>query len=337
MDEFGTTPDGQRVDAITIIGGGLTARVLTYGAAVQDLRLKGHDSPLVLGFETLDHYLQHSPYFGAIAGRCANRIRDGRFRLDGEGYQTDTNFLGKHVLHGGSKGVGKRVWNVAGHGPDFVTLMIQLADGEMGFPGNMSVNCTYRTLVSGRLAAEVTATTDAPTLCNFAHHSYFNLDDGGRSDILDHRMVLEASAYTPVDRELIPTGEVLPVRDTPYDFRLARPIRLERDGQLQDYDTNFCVSAARGQLRRAAWVQGARSGVEMDVWSSEPGIQFYDGARVAREVPGLGGVMYGPRAGFCLEPQVWPDAINHPHFPQCVLRPGETYDQRTEYRFRIGD
>jgi aldose 1-epimerase len=325
--------EGRDVQRVTLTGGGLSARVMNWGAAVQDLRLDGHGAPLVLGFETFDPYPEHSPYFGAIAGRHANRIRDGRFTIDGERFQADTNFLGKHSLHGGSAGTGKRLWAIKDHGPDFVTMTYMAAAGEMGFPGNLAMSCAYRVAAGGRLIVTLEATTDAPTLCNLAHHSYFNLDDGGRTPAHGHRMVINAGAYLPVDDELIPTGHVMPVDGTDFDFRFARPIR---DGEgAQGYDHNFCLSASRGPLRQAAWVQGAHSGVTMEVWTTEPGVQFYDGARAGRSLSGLGGITYPNHGGFCLEPQIWPDSPNRPYFPQAVLRPGETYRQVSEYRFRL--
>lgn len=332
-DIFGHTGAGEEVLRLEISGGGLTASVMNWGAAIQDLRLNGHAHPLVLGFESFDAYLAHSPYFGAIVGRHANRIGHGRFTLDGKTHQLDTNFLGKHILHGGSAGFGTRVWTVTDHGESHVTLEYRARDGEMGFPGALTATCTYRTLPEGRLVLELSAESDAPTLCNIAHHSYFNLEDGGRGSIRDHEMQIEAGAYLPVDEELIPTGEVVPVEGTPFDFRTMRPIRDSADTA---YDHNLCLSAARTEPRRVVSARGPKSGVEMEVWTSEPGIQFYDGVRTIMPVPGLEGIEYGAHAGFCLEPQTWPDSPNRPYFPQAVLRPGETYRQTTEYRFRRG-
>lgn len=330
---FGETAEGETVHRIAIAGGGLTARIMNWGAVIQDLRLDGHGPPLVLGFDDFAAYPLHSPYFGSIAGRYANRIAGGRFTIDGERFQADLNFLGKHTLHGGAAGTGKRVWKIAEHGADFVRLELHDPDGACGFPGNVEIGCTYRLKQGGRLSVELEATTDAPTLCNLAQHSYFNLENGGAGDILDHRLMLAAHAYLPVDEELIPTGIVQPVDGTDFDFRLARTIRSE--GEQTPYDHNFCLGSQRGPLKLAAWVQG-RSGVEMEVWTTEPGVQFYAGHKVAREVPGLEGRHYGAYAGLALEPQVWPDSPNRPYFPQAVLRPGETYRQETEYRFKFG-
>lgn len=332
---FGTTDDGQDVRRFEIAGGGLTAKIISWGAVVQDLRLSGHDAPLVLGFERFASYPASSPYFGAIVGRNANRIRHGRFTLDGRRYSIDPERPDSNALHGGSKGFGHRVWDVLVHGPDFVTLGLHDPDGEMGFPGALDVRCTYRLKIPGTLSIELTATCDEPTLCNLAHHSYFNLDDGGAGDILDHRLMLNAAAYLPSDAAMLPTGVVQPVDDTPFDFRQARAVRMEVDGEQIGYDNNFCLAAARGPMRQAAWVQGASSGVEMEVWTTEPGVQFYIGQHVSTEARGLGGRRYQPYAGLCLEPQVWPDSPNRPYFPQATLWPGQMYRQTTEYRFRL--
>ena len=333
VEAFGSLEDGGRVERAAIAGGGLAATILTWGAVIQDLRLEGHPAPLVLGFDAFRDYLYSSPHFGAIVGRVANRIRNGRFEIDGETHQADRNFLGKHMLHGGARGMGGRPWRLVAAEADRVVLSYRAEDGEMGFPGALDAVCSYRLSPVGRLEIALAAECDAPTLCNLAHHSYFNLDDGGRSSALAHRLQIDAAAYLPVDDELIPSGAVTPVAGTRFDFRDARPIGA--GGASSGYDHNFCLSAARAPLRRVAEAHGARSGVAMEVWTTEPGLQFYDGARVGRAVPGLGGVRYGAHAGLCLEPQIWPDAPSHPHFPQALLRPGERYEQTTEYRFRF--
>lgn len=334
VEEFGADPVGAAVRRVTIAGGGLRASMLTWGAVVQELWLDGHERPLTLGFERLEHYLEHSLFYGATVGRYANRIAHGRFMLDGERFEVDVNNNG-HMLHGGPNGIYRRVWELADHGPDFVTLTLRDPDGAMGFPGNVDISCTYRLRPPGTLAIELTATTDRPTLCNLAHHSWFNLDDGGEGDILGHRMMIPASAYLPVDDTLIPTGVVQPVEGTPFDFRRARTIHAPEGTPEVDYDHNFCLAASRRPLSQACWLQGESSGVEMEVWTTEPGLQFFAGNAPARDVPGLGGVRYRPHSGLCLEPQIWPDSPNRPYFPQAVLRPGEEYRQSTEYRFRM--
>ena len=334
VEVFGTDADGVAVHRVSIAGGGLRASVLSRGAAVQQLWLDGHDRPLTLGFERLEDYLAHSIFYGANVGRYANRIAHGRFIIDGERFEADGNDNG-HTLHGGSLGIDRRVWEIANHGADFVTLILRDPDGAMGFPGNLDISCTYRLRPPGTLAIELAATTDRPTLCNLAHHSWFNLDDGGAGDVRGHRLMIPAAAYLPVDDTLIPTGVVEPVEATPFDFRQARTIRAPEGVAEVDYDHNFCLAAVRRPLAQAAWLQGGRSGVEMEVWSTEPGIQFFAGNAPPRDVPGLRGIRYCRHAGLCLEPQIWPDSPNRPYFPQALLRPGEEYRQSTEYRFRI--
>ncbi len=333
---FGTTQAGEAVPRFTIRGGGLRACILGWGAVVQDLRLDGHDAPLVLGFDRFGPYEADGGYFGALVGRFANRIRGGRFALAGRHHQTDRNFLGRHTLHGGAAGYARRLWEVSLHGRDFVTLSLHDPAGAMGFPGALDVTCTYRLKIPGTLSVEIGATCDAPTPCSLAQHSYFNLDDGGAGEVLDHRVAILAGAYLPVDAECVPTGVVQPVEGTPFDFRQARPLRPDGDaGPAVAYDHNFCLAAARGPLRQASWAQGARSGIEMEMWTTEPGVQLYCGQHIAAGAPGLDGIAYRPFSGFCLEPQAWPDAPNRPYFPQATLSPGETYHQVTEYRFRL--
>ncbi len=332
---FGTTQAGEAIRRFTIRGGGLSANIIGWGAIIQDLRLAGHDAPLVLGFDRFEAYEADTAYFGALIGRYANRIRDGRFALGGTRYQTDRNFLDRHTLHGGAHGFSNRPWTVSLHGHDFVTLTLHDAAGSMGFPGSLEVTCTYRLKIPGTLSVEISATCEETTLCNLTQHSYFNLDDGGAGDVFDHRMAIFAGAYLPVDRDLLPTGVVQPVDDTPFDFRQARPLRLGGEDRDFLYDHNFCLAPARGPLRQAAWVQGAVSGVEMELWTSEPGMQLYTGQHAAPSFPGLGGLGYGPSSGFCLEPQVWPDAPNRPYFPQATLSPGSVYHHVTEYRFSL--
>jgi len=330
---FGQAPDGQAVHRLTISNGPLTAKIITWGAAIQDLRLAGHDAPLVIGYQNFDDYPAHSPHLGAIAGRSANRIRDARFVLDGKTYEVEPNYLGRHNLHGGSKGLGNRVWKVTGSGADYVTLATVAEDGEMGFPGNLKISCTYMLNGNGALIVRLEAVTDKPTICNLLHHSYFNLDDGGESDILDHQLKIVADAYMPVDEALIPDGRVLPVKDTAYDFRDYRLIRHAENGKQVEYDSNFCLSAARVPLRLCASVKAAKSGVRMDVLTTEPGVQFYAGNTMANDCIGLMGKPYGKHAGFCLEPQIWPGSLEYPYFPQAILRPGEIYAQESRFAF----
>jgi aldose 1-epimerase len=333
---FGTTPTGEPVRCVTIEGGGLTANVLSFGAILQDLRLEGHDAPLTLGFDRFEDYIDHPNYLGAVVGRHANRIRDGRFTIAGVDYQIDPERPDLHGLHGGRNGYGRRNWAISGYGEDFVALSLTDHDGEMGFPGTVDAHCTYRLRAPGILSVEMTATTDQPTLCNLAHHAYFNLDDGGSGDTLSHELRIAAEAYLPVDDELIPTGLVQPVDGTEFDFRAARTIRPSADAGPVRYDHNFCLSSARHALKQAAWAKGAQSGVELEVWSTEPGLQFYAGHYIEEGLRGIEGRSYGPFSGFCLEAQTWPDSPHRPYFPQALLRPDEVYRQITEFRFHRG-
>ena len=329
METFGETPDGRPVHRLTLHGGGLTARLLTWGAVLQDLRLEGHSAPLVLGFDSFAPYLAHSPYFGATAGRCANRIRDGRFTLDGQAFETDRNTPHGHTLHGGAAGMGKRLWQVAGQGEGWAELAIVQDDGDMGFPGRLEARARFSLLPGGVLDIRYRATTDRATLCNLAHHSYFALDDSGT--ILDHRLQVAADAFLPCDDSFTPTGEVRPVAGTPYDLREGASIRAANAGGPMD--CNFCVSDRRVPLRAVGRLESPASGIAMDIRSTEPGLQVYDAARIDIPVPGLDGRRYGAFAGLALEPQVWPDAIHHPDWAQPVLRPGETCDQHTQFVF----
>lgn len=329
LERFGEMPDGQAVERATISGGGLVAKFLNYGAVLQDLRLEGHDRSLVLGFETFPPYLTDSPYFGATAGRYANRIRKGHLELEGQTYQLDTNFLGKHLLHGGAKGIGKRLWRFDKVTSDAVTLSIDVADGEMGFPGNMTITQRFCLMPGGVLDIQIRASTDATTLCNIAHHSYFNLD--GDPTILDHLLEVKADRYLPVDGDLIPTGDQAEVTGTSFDFRVAKPLRGAINTALIDH--NYCVADERRALRTIAHVSSPKSGVSMEVRSTEPGLQIYDGSKVDIKPEGLDGFEMGPHAGLALEPQIWPDANHHAHFPQAILRPGEQYRQHTQYIF----
>ncbi len=319
-------PDGTPVHRVRVQSGQMEAHFLSYGAVLQDLRLAGHPHPLVLGFPTFAPYLTHSPYFGAIAGRCANRIRDGHLELGGKTYQSDPNFLGKHTLHGGAVGMGKKVWQIENTTTDSVTFTISLADGEMGFPGNLSATVAYKLTGDATLDIEMQATTDAPTLCNLAHHSYFILD--GTGSIASHRLQIDAGNYLPVDSDLIPTGEVRPVADTPFHFRTPR--RLESGVPL---DHNFCLATSRQDIRKVARLTSSVSDVSLVVHTTEPGLQIYDGSRIDIDVPGLAGKPMSANAGIAIEPQYWPDANHHEGFPSAVLQPGETYRQHTQYAF----
>jgi aldose 1-epimerase len=324
-------PDGTPVDAVTIAKGELTATVLTYGAVIQDVRLAGVGHPLVLGFDTIEAYLRNPNYFGAVAGRFANRIGGGRFTLDGATYQLQQN-EGDNHLHGGTGGFGTRVWNLIRSDAESVTLGIVGAAGENGYPGRVSVELTYRIEAPATIRASVRATTDAPTIVNIAQHSYFNLDGAGT--IREHRLTIPADSYLPVDQGKIPTGEFRPVAGTPFDFRESRPVGADAGRVVDAYDHNFVVTRERTATPHLlARLVSDRSRLFLEVLSTEPGVQFYGGQMVSTRDAGINGEPYGPNAGLCLEAQLFPDAPNRADFPSAVLRPGETYAQETLFRF----
>ena len=331
LEIFGTTADGAPVQRIRISGGGLTASVITWGAVIQDLRLAGHDAPLVLGFESFADYIEYSPYFGATPGRSANRIGDGCFLLDGEQFQLELNERGITHLHGGSDGIGRRIWSVVEHQPDRVVLSITDPDGRAGYPGNCTITATYQLKPEGVLSVVYETTADRATIANVCQHSYFNLD--GRPDIFGHDIMIAADRITAVDDRLVPTGALMDVADTPFDLRQMASIRRDLDGAQLPFDHNYCLSAERMAKRSVALVRSLYSGVSMEVRTTEPGVQFYAGVMLAVPVPGLEGRPYAAYSGFCLETQIWPDAINHDGFPNAVLRPGEVLRQETDYVF----
>lgn len=333
--KFGTMPDGSTVEAVTIAAEGIEAKVLTFGATLADLVVATPEGKrsVILGFDDLDAYLAHGGYFGAIAGRCANRIAGGRFTLDGTEHQLDLNEAGRTHLHGGSDGFFRRNWTIVDASDSSVLLGLTSPDGDQGYPGKVIVTCRY-SVDKDRLRIALGARTDAPTLMNLATHGYFNLD--GTGSILDHRLKIAAEAYTPVDGDSIPTGEIPAVDGTIFDFRKLRPVRNGNDDAHQPYDHNFVLAMQPApEPWHVARLEGPRSGIRLDLWTTEPGLQFYDGAFLP-VAPALRGGIEGIRHGaLCLEPQRFPDAANHPHFPSAELRPGEIYSQVTEYRFSM--
>lgn len=329
--EFGHLAGGQTVHAIDIGGPALNARILTYGATLADLAIPTGQGPhsVVLGFDRLEDYLAQTAYVGAIAGRCANRIAGGRFTLDGVDHQLSLNENSRTHLHGGVEGFSRKLWSIADAGPSSVTLTLVSPHDEEGYPGEMRTICRY-SIEGQTLTLELIAETDRPTLVNLASHAYFNLD--GSDTILDHRLTIPASAYTPVDGDLIPSGEIVPVAGTDFDFTTPRPIRS--GNPHTGYDHNFVLSMSPATTPRpAARLEGPQSGIEMEIWTTEPGLQFYDGNFLPLPQPLRGGRQSQRFGGLCLEPQRFPDAIHHPHFAGSVLRPGEIYRQVTQYVF----
>ena len=342
--EFGTI-DGQSVSLFTLVNeSGASVGITEYGGIVVSLEVPDRDGVLgdvVLGFDTLDAYVSDTPYFGAITGRYANRIAKGRFELDGEGYQLPVN-NGPNSLHGGIKGFDKVVWKGTPTADgDGVEMVYVSADGEEGYPGELSCKVTYTWTDGNELRIDYEATTDKPTVVNLTNHSYFNLRDGGATPILDHEMMISAEAYTPVDETSIPSGPIAPLEGTPLDFSTPTAVgaRIDQDHeQLRfgaGYDHNYVISREGEGEALAATVYDPDSGRAMDVLTEEPGVQFYSGNFLDGHLVGKGGVSYGHRSGFCLETQHFPDSPNRPDFPSTVLRPGETYATATTYRFYL--
>jgi aldose 1-epimerase len=344
-EPFGKTADDTSVELYTLRNRhGMEARIATYGGIVTHLTapdLLGSFGDIVLGYDTLDQYLAHSPYFGALIGRYGNRIANGRFTLDGTTYQLARN-NGPNSLHGGIVGFDKVVWKVEGAEISDVgarlTLSYMSPDGEEGYPGNLSVTAVYTLTYDNSLRLDFTATTDAVTVLNLTHHSYFNLR--GRGHILDHVVQIEAGTFTPVGPTLIPTGEIRSVDHSPFDFRQPVPMgeRIDLDDeQLQfgnGYDHNWILTKPSGILVRAATVYESGTGRVMEVWTTAPGMQFYSGNFLDGTVTGKNGRVYERRSGFCMEPQHFPDSPNHPNFPSTRLAPGELYHNTIIYKFK---
>ncbi len=311
---------------------GAQAKIITWGAVLRDLVVPSKNGPqrVTLGLNSLADYVAHSPSFGAVPGRFANRIANGRFTLDGVEHRLEMKPGDKHCLHGGPHGFGRKIWKLGDHDASSATLRLTSPDGDAGFPGVLNAICVYRFLEPATLRVELSATCDRATIVNLTQHAYFNLD--GSSDILDHELTLNCDFYTPADAELIPTGQIAAVAGTPYDFRQARSVR---SGAGVTYDTNFVVRAPLGAdgLAHVATLRSKANALAMQLHSSEPGVQFYDAAKLSCPVAGLDGARYGAHAGLCLEPQAFPDSPNRRHFSDCVLRPDAEYRHISEFRF----
>jgi aldose 1-epimerase len=314
--------EGSRVDQFTLTSqSGVEVDILSWGVVVRDWRVPvgGGQRHVVLGFESFAPYPQHSPYFGAIAGRVANRIGNARFELDGRTYALDANWHG-HLLHGGRKGLGRVVWSGEIDTPaNAVRFSYHSPDGEMGFPGAVDFTVVYR-LSGNRLRLEIEGVADRRTPINVVQHQYFNLGTG--PDVLDHRVQIAASAYTEVDEQLIPTGAILPVEGTKWDFRSPRTLR-DGNGNPVQYDGNLVLDSGRDPAEPAAIVTGPDGALTLKLWTDRPGVQLYDS--VTTEVNAPGGVHFGHFCGLCLEDQDFPDAVNHRHFPSTIHGPDGPY------------
>jgi aldose 1-epimerase len=327
---FGTV-EGQAVSLYTLTNErGFEVAITNYGGAVVALKApdrNGSFADVVLGFATLEEYVSNPRYFGGLIGRHANRIGLGKFSLNETEYQLTQN-NGVNHLHGGAKGFDKRVWKAADETADgsaALHLEYFSRDGEEGYPGNLTANVVYTLSAENELEINYEATTDRETIVSLTNHSYFNL--AGQGDILSHELTLHADGFTPVSTELIPTGEIEPVENTRMDFRQSRPIASG------GYDHNFVLNNFDGSLRSAARLYEPRSGRVLEIFTTEPGLQFYSGNFLDGSFAGKGGFVYHKYTGLCLEPQHFPDAPNHANFPSTVLRPGEVYKHVSVYRF----
>jgi aldose 1-epimerase len=344
---FGNLPDGTPVGVFTLTNAkGVEVRAITYGGIIVSLRVpdrNGRLEDVVLGYDSLEGYLRSSPYFGAVVGRYGNRIAKGRFVLDGVTYRLATN-NGPNHLHGGLEGFDKVVWQGEPFQSDSgvgVALSYTSPDGEEGYPGTLRARVRYLLTDQNELVVDYDATTDKATPVNLTQHSYFNLVGGGRRDILDHQLWINADGYTPVDSTLIPTGAVDSVAGTPFDFRTPTAIgaRIGADHpQLRfggGYDHNWVLRREGSGLAHAARLVEPTSGRTLDMYTTEPGLQFYSGNFLDGTITGKGGQVYGHRYGLCLETQHYPDSPNHPQFPSTILRPGDEYRSRTVFVFGV--
>ena len=325
IENFGQTQSGDTVQRVILTNGNLTAHVLNYGGILQDLRLARYAPSLVLGFDNIFAYETAGGYIGATVGRFANRIANGHLSIQGKEFQLDHNFRGRHTLHSGQAGTGKQLWDIVEYHTDSVIFAVVLPDGHMGFPGRLRIELEWQLKGDDALSAQLRALTDAPTVCNLALHSYFNLT--GMSDMHGHKLQVNADQYLAVDKDLIPTGELLSVSETDFDFRLPTSLPFN-----QAIDYNFCLSATRQPIRTVAWLSAEEAGLTLELSTTEPGLQIYDGANLSSGVRGLNGHVYGPCSGLALEAQLWPDAPHHPHFPSALLSPDELYFQQTEFK-----
>ena len=345
-EAFGKTPDGKAIELYTLTNAnGLKARIMTYGGIIVSLEVPDRDGKLgdiTLGYDTLSGYIKETPYFGALVGRYGNRIGKGRFTLDGVEYRLATNNNENH-LHGGVKGLDKVVWDAEGvKDADGVGVKLTYlsVDGEEGYPGNLTCTVVYTLTDKDELKISYRAQTDKATPINLTHHSYFNLAGQGTCDILDHELMLNADKFTPTDAGLIPTGEVCSVEGTPMDFRKPKKIGARINADYEPlkfglgYDHNWVLNKpTEGQMSLAARVYEPSSGRVMEIFTTEPGIQFYAGNFLDGTITGKGGKVYEHRYGLCLETQHFPDSPNKPNFPSVILRPGQIYKHETIHKF----
>lgn len=328
---FGTL-DGKRVDAFTLTSDtGVSVDIISYGVVVRDWRVPvSGEAPrqVVLGFEEFDPYPIHSPHFGALAGRVANRIAGGSFDLDGQTYRLGAN-EGGTTLHGGPEGLGRQIWDGEADSADnSVRFSFFSPDGAMGFPGAVGFTATYR-LKGNRLKLELTANPDRRTPISLVQHQYFNL--GTTQDVLDHEFWIDASARSEVNEALIPTGAILPTRGSDHDFRTKAHTLRKADGSPIECDLNLVLATGRNHAEPIAVVRGPDGKLTLKLWTDQPAVQLYNGLWTDVAVPGLGGRTYGRFSGFCLEDQMYPDALHQPHFPSIIVSPDRPYSHWCEF------
>lgn len=344
---FGTLATGEPVTVFTLANGNdMEVRVLDYGAAIQSIRVPDRDgrvADVTLGYDDLGGYLNDRFYMGVVAGRYANRIADGRFTIDGRTYRLARN-NGPNHLHGGVRGFDKVRWRAEPfQRGDSVGVVLHYTspDGEEGYPGTLEARVTYTLTPRNELVIAYHATTDAPTHVNLTQHTYFNLAGAGTGDVLGHELSIDASRYTPIDSTAIPLAGLTPVEGTPFDFRTRTPVgaRIDKDdpqlGLGDGYNHNYVLDRVGDSVVHAARVVEPTTGRALDVYTSEPGLQFYSGNRLDGSAMGKDGHVYGRRAGFCLETQHFPNSPNRPDFPSTLLRPDETYESRTVFVFGV--
>jgi aldose 1-epimerase len=338
QQEYGQV-EGKTVTQYTLTNAnGMVLKLINYGGTVTDLLVpdkNGQPGNVVLGYDSLGGFLQsNNPYFGCLVGRYANRIANAKFTLDGKTYTLAANNNG-NSLHGGIKGFDKVIWNAEPLGDTSVKLTYFSKDGEEGYPGNLQAEVIYTLNADNALKIEYTATTDKATPVNLTNHCYFNLSGGTDSTILDHELMLKADKYTKVNENLIPTGENPPVSGTPMDFTSAKKVGRDIAQVPGGYDHNWVLNKSGNDLELAATLYHAASGRFMEVFTTEPGVQFYSGNFLDGTLKGRDGINYVKHAGLCLETQHFPDSPNQPAFPNTILKPGEKYHQVTIYKFSV--
>lgn len=345
---FGKLADGREVFEYTLTNAnGMKAKIINYGATVVSLEVpdrNGKFADVVLGYDNIEGYVADKSYFGAIIGRYGNRIGKGKFKLDGKEYQLSIN-NGENQLHGGTEGFNKKVWTVEATDESNLGQSIMLSyiskDGEEGYPGTVKLTVNYQLTNQNELKINYTGTTDKTTILNPTHHSYFNLTGDPNKTILDEELWIGADKFTPVDEGLIPTGELTDVKGTPMDFRQPTKVgaRINDDYEQlklgRGYDHNFVLNKHQELIPKIASVYDSSSGRFLEMWTDQPGVQFYTGNFLDGTIMGKNGIKYQFRTGLCLEAQHFPDSPNKPNFPSVVIKPGQVYRQTTIYKFSV--